>query len=602
MSAPICCPACEAELSFSARALARCRGCGSPLAPDWICLTDSVSLGVLCAAVWIGWIVIAALLSRGRDDARTWLLAAAIVGALPLLSVGVFSFVRRTRLRVGREHVTPPEAVRLAASLLLLVVVVSSAYAAISIIGFRGLAERLGGNGDGSVDVERRGRLPLGVPSTFRAGERPLAFTVRLPPYTWLAVVRGEAEGADLDLHARFGARPVGRQEWDADAVSSASEETLVLSRDRLGGFRKRTLHIQAETSMMYGSGPRSQQPTSAPVSLTIEAVGVESSTPIELGDSHEGRILRDRAGRDDVTVRLPAGTRRVALALADSDVDLDLYARVEPFSRVARATHGSWTVRRDERLTVDVPADTASLHVTVFSKEWLGGDFAYTLHTANDALPASAAPTIAPPGEELDRRLRACVELRSRYMSGSGIAVGGHGYLLTAAHVVRDTTGRPGEALVSVGVSDRDGALPRELLTATVVESRDDLDLALLRVLGSVRPPALALAEAAPETGAPVQTVSFPGIGDGRRATATLATTIVAGRVAAGHVDDGPAELLRLDARTAPGASGGAVLDSEGAVVGIVVQFAHASGAALFVPIEHLPSEWRAVIEGGAR
>ena len=102
-------------------------------------------------------------------------------------------------------------------------------------------------------------------------------------------------------------------------------------------------------------------------------------------------------------------------------------------------------------------------------------------------------------------------------------------------------------------------------------MERHDELDLALLRVVGAESPLlSLPLADVGPGVGDPVRTVSFPGLGDGRRTTASLAVTVVARTIG-----DGPATLLALDARTAPGASGGAVLDTEGAVVGILVQYA---------------------------
>lgn len=139
---------------------------------------------------------------------------------------------------------------------------------------------------------------------------------------------------------------------------------------------------------------------------------------------------------------------------------------------------------------------------------------------------------------------------------------------VLTALHVVEEM---PPDGIVVV-VRDR------AQLAARIVDREPSLDLALLEVAGPLEagPPlgaagALAAGDAIALAGCPAARC---GRGDGR--------VLAPARSFAG------ASYLAVAAEARPGASGGAVLDARGAVVGIVdLALLREPGVALAVPIE---------------
>jgi serine protease Do/serine protease DegQ len=147
----------------------------------------------------------------------------------------------------------------------------------------------------------------------------------------------------------------------------------------------------------------------------------------------------------------------------------------------------------------------------------------------------------------------------------GSGV-VWGPGQVLTALHVVED--------MPDVTVSAAGGAR----CPARVVDRDPALDLALLAVDGDlgVAPPLGASARLASG-----ERVGFAGC-PGRACGAGEGTVLEASRAFAG------ARYLALAALVRPGASGGPVVDAQGALVGIVdLTLVREGGVALAIPVE---------------
>jgi S1-C subfamily serine protease len=167
----------------------------------------------------------------------------------------------------------------------------------------------------------------------------------------------------------------------------------------------------------------------------------------------------------------------------------------------------------------------------------------------------AASGPAPAPPAGET------VVAVRGGPYHGSAIAWGG-GRLLTALHVV--------EEMPSVEVRARGEWLP-----ARVVDRDPFLDLALLEVDGALGPPPPVAAAVA---GAPVRLVGCPGLACGAQDAEVLAPL----RAFAG------ARYVELRGPVRPGASGGALLDASGALVGIVdLAFRAPAGIALAIPAD---------------
>jgi S1-C subfamily serine protease len=156
-----------------------------------------------------------------------------------------------------------------------------------------------------------------------------------------------------------------------------------------------------------------------------------------------------------------------------------------------------------------------------------------------------------------------------ARDTSGSGFYVGPDGHILTAAHVVRQCRRTSVET---------PGAQSQE---AEVVAAEAGSDLALLRV--GVRPSAFASLDpdVQVEVGESLAAYGFPLTG-----TLASAGTLSVGHVAAlsGVHDNGSRFQMSVDLQ--PGSSGGPVLDSTGAVVGVAVtRLKSTSSASGFVP-----------------
>jgi S1-C subfamily serine protease len=169
-----------------------------------------------------------------------------------------------------------------------------------------------------------------------------------------------------------------------------------------------------------------------------------------------------------------------------------------------------------------------------------------------------------APPGEAVPP---AVVLVSDGCRFGAGIVWdAADGLVLTALHVV--------EGMAEIRISLGGGAAQ----PARIVDREPALDLALLRASGPLgRAASVRTASAPPARGDPVRLLGYPG----GRAAAAHGTILEASRRFAGS------SYLEIAGRAEPGASGGAVIDAHGAVVGIVDLVLTDRGSTLAVPIE---------------
>jgi S1-C subfamily serine protease len=221
---------------------------------------------------------------------------------------------------------------------------------------------------------------------------------------------------------------------------------------------------------------------------------------------------------------------------------------------------------------------------------------------------------------------------------SGSGFVVNGDGYLVTARHLVTDDGeqrrgfAREGAARfatdetkgwkkvyaefhlsdatveaihkamsayaaakvqvkmsanvsVVLGVASADGSRTGKRQPAEVVyRSNPDLeaDIALVRIRGMAALPTVSLASHSLPQGAPIYLNCFPALPDGSEA-ARLTPTLTEGRVTSLKPNKGGIVEMQTDAQASPGCSGGAGLDQDGNVVGVLVSGAiNGEGASL--------------------
>ncbi len=155
----------------------------------------------------------------------------------------------------------------------------------------------------------------------------------------------------------------------------------------------------------------------------------------------------------------------------------------------------------------------------------------------------------------------------------GSGVCVRHAGRILTSARVVGEAT--------MVDVLSGDGQQHR----ARVVGRDRTTDLVLLEVVGAASVPAARLADTAPAAGSSVWVlgVARPGSSDLWQSSGLLASTNAIVAVEGGPMTSG---LLETDASSGNAAAGGALIDRDGAVAGIVLSRVGESGTTYAVPI----------------
>jgi serine protease Do len=176
-------------------------------------------------------------------------------------------------------------------------------------------------------------------------------------------------------------------------------------------------------------------------------------------------------------------------------------------------------------------------------------------------ALPAMAEPAFKQsvlqsvvtvlPVRDPATRPSASGDIRAEERSGSGVVIRSGGYIATNHHVVLRAE------RVFVRLSDG-----REI-PADVVGSDDATDIALLKVDENL--PALPLG-GEPPVGAPVCTASDP-FGVGLSVTCGVVSAVRRSGMGFNRVED----FIQTDAVLNPGSSGGALVDGEGALVGLV-------------------------------
>lgn len=173
---------------------------------------------------------------------------------------------------------------------------------------------------------------------------------------------------------------------------------------------------------------------------------------------------------------------------------------------------------------------------------------------------PASAAQ--ASPVVEIAERLRPAivqlgVQFGGRSGTGSGVVFRSDGYLLTNAHVVDGAT--------AIKVSMANG---REL-AGRVVGTDPETDTAVVKFDGGPFPVATLGTSTDLRVGQPVVAIGFPlGLAGG--------PSVTGGMISALHRDVRPlgtvtlVDMIQTDAPISPGSSGGALLDTNGSVIGI--------------------------------
>jgi S1-C subfamily serine protease len=258
-----------------------------------------------------------------------------------------------------------------------------------------------------------------------------------------------------------------------------------------------------------------------------------------------------------------------------------------------------------------DPPLEPGTWYVDVFDPYGLD-PVPFTVHVSFDALPAPALlalPRLPPPGEGIDRALRATVELLTSEGGGSGTLISPDGWVLTNHHVIEllGTEQPVAEGQVVIGFSFDERSPPVETFRGSVVVSDAELDLALVKIetglYGQPLPagfsfPYLELGDTdRVKIGDSVSLLGFPTLGGmGSRATVSLTRGVISGfDTALGGL------MFKTDAEIGSGNSGGAALDAAWRLVGVPVAVREEvegySQLGYILPVSRMSPDWRALV-----
>jgi len=301
----------------------------------------------------------------------------------------------------------------------------------------------------------------------------------------------------------------------------------------------------------LRGSPPRTR--LLASLAFVVVVAGVAQAVGAAIGGSLSARVGRTNAG-------LRQGDRAAGGALGVVGVLVLMWLLIPALANspgwTARAVRDSAVARFIDRVAPAPPSESETLGRLV-------GD--QTFPEVFDTLSspdAGTPPADGIPAEAAARVTRSTLLVEGqacdRIQEGSGF-VAGPNLVVTNAHVVA------GERDTRVTASDG------RRLDATVVAFDPNRDLAVLRVPG-LGLPALELGEGSvDERGA---LFGHPGGGALRQAPVRIAEQIVARGTDITRSHPTEREVFVLAAVTAPGDSGGPVVDPEGRVVGVMFAY----------------------------
>jgi S1-C subfamily serine protease len=290
-----------------------------------------------------------------------------------------------------------------------------------------------------------------------------------------------------------------------------------------------------------------------ASLAFVLVVAGVAQAVGAAIGGS-----LSARLGRGAPTLR--QGDRVAGGALGVVGVLLLVWLLIPALANspgwTARAVRDSAVARLIDRVAPAPPAESETLGRLVGDQTF--PEVFDTLSSPDagtppaDGIPADAAARVS--RSTLLVEGQAC----DRIQEGSGFVAAAN-YVVTNAHVVageRDTR-----------VTTNDG----RRLAATVVAFDPDRDLAVLRVPGLALPP-LELGQAGVDDRGAL--FGHPGGGALRQAPVRIAEQIVARGTDITRTRDTEREVFVLAAVTAPGDSGGPIVDADGRVVGVMFAY----------------------------
>lgn len=338
---------------------------------------------------------------------------------------------------------------------------------------------------------------------------------------------------------------------------------------------------------------------------------------PLAIGETVQRTVHRDGGLRAVFEVEIPDDLDdddmlRVEAFAPYSDVDVT--AGPESRSRtLLYPYHESYTTFQYERFLLPVEKPRSrGLHLHVYAPPAIepGDEVTLTVRVSRVDDPETICPRASldiPAGEgPVGAALRSVVGVWGPLGSGSGVIIDERGIVLTNAHVVTGVDApEPGDEIAALAVGfHRDARVPAvPEFGARILDYREDLDLALLQIVGDLGLdplpagatfPALERADLdALQLGDDLYAAGYPMTGG----SGSLVTLTLTRGILSGWSLEPEGEQIKTDAGIHSGVSGGACLSADGRLVGTTsasISDANASGGLGFViPTSSVPASW---------
>lgn len=447
--------------------------------------------------------------------------------------------------------------------------------------------------------------------------ESYVSFVVEVPEDAMVLVLALADSEVDLDIFARHG-KPM--RSWEDDVEFSAAtdlyNDTLRITRHESPALQAGTYYVDVTYNLDADPEVDGRPVDRIPFSIAASLLLTRVDAALAAGESLAARTEEESGWFRTFTVEVPDSADVLRIDLSGVNGDLDIAARhgapvLDPLTAdyLADSSLGRETLMVDR--DGDPPLEPGTWYVDVFDPYGLD-PVPFTVHVSFDALPAPALlalPRLPPPGEGIDRALRATVELLTSEGGGSGTLISPDGWVLTNHHVIEllGTEQPVAEGQVVIGFSFDERSPPVETFRGSVVVSDAELDLALVKIetglYGQPLPagfsfPYLELGDTdRVKIGDSVSLLGFPTLGGmGSRATVSLTRGVISGfDTALGGL------MFKTDAEIGSGNSGGAALDAAWRLVGVPVAVREEvegySQLGYILPVSRMSPDWRALV-----
>lgn len=437
-------------------------------------------------------------------------------------------------------------------------------------------------------------------------------FRFTVPEAVFGAELKLSGADADLDLFLKHGSQILSYEQVDGFSASEYYDEQMFLSRLsdpvlRPGVYYLDVVYQHSDAPLINGRSAER-----IPFSLSLDFIDNKQITELETGTPIESELLPEYGMTRRFFIDVPRNVKDLRVDIIDTDADIDLMiSHNNPVSGRESADMISDSLLGRESIQLNGSSDPrlqpGRYYITVFDQVSSDHPVRFSLLASfSGEAPEEAAfvPPLPVPANELENVLLSTVEVIAKAGKGSGCLVSKDGLVLTNWHVVEYFDRKVSDDIyIALNFDEKHPA--KELFRAELVDKAPELDLALLKISGSLCGGELPSLYEFPyfplgdsdrlEIGQPLSFFGYPGVGGtGSRASISVTRGIVSGFESA---ED--RLFIKTDAEINSGNSGGAAVDAYYQLLGIpTVVIGEDSGQIAYVtPVSMIPDEWLRMI-----